>query len=424
MNIYIDTYGCTFNQGDSEIMAGLLIEEGYGLVNTPEDADVIVINTCYVKLPTEQKVINRILKLKQEFPHKKLIISGCMVEIDQEKLKKLAPEAGWIGPHQINYTPQAVESVLKNKTVRFIGAGDLNKVCLPKIRSNRLIHIIQICEGCNGLCSYCCTRIARGNLHSYSVELIRKEVEKAIADGCVEIQLTAQDTAAYGKDINTSLSELINSVTGVEGNYRVRVGMMHPKSVINNLDGLIQAFKSEKVYKFIHLPLQSGNNDVLADMNRLHTVGEFEDIVSRFREEIPEISLSTDIIVGYPTETSQAFQDTINIVKRVKPDFLHISKYHHRPGSHSSKLNEIDHQAMKERSRELNELKTKITLNNNQKLSDKTLEVLVTGKGSKGGFIGRTDSYKTVIVNEASLGSFVNVKITEVKGTYLLGQRI
>lgn len=424
MNIYIDTYGCTFNQADSGIMAGLLLDDGYRLVTTPEEADVILINTCYVKLPTEQKVINRLQKINQEFPHKKLIISGCMVEIDPKKLKKLAPEAGWIGPHQIQSTPQVVESILKNKIVRLTGAGDINKVCQPKIRSNRFVHIIQICEGCDGFCSYCCTRIARGNLQSYPVELIRQEAEQAVAEGCVEIQLTAQDTAAYGKDANTSLSELIKSVAGVKGNYRVRVGMMHPKSVLDDVDGLIQAFKSGKVYKFLHLPLQSGNDGVLTDMNRGHSVREFMDIVNGFRDEIPEISLATDIIVGYPTETSSAFQDSLNIVNEIKPDFLHISKYHHRPGALSSGLKEIDHQTMKERSWKLNELKTRIAFQNNHKLLDKNLEVLITGKGIKGGFIGRTNSYKTVVVDNASLGSFVNVNITEVKGTYLLGRKI
>ena len=424
MNIYIDTYGCTFNQADSEILSGLLLDEGYKLVKIPEDADIIIINTCYVKLPTEQKVINRIINLTQEFPNKKLIISGCMVEIDQEKLKKIAPEAGWIGPHQIKSAPHVVGSIINGKIVRLTGAENINKVCLPKIRSNRFIHIIQICEGCDGICSYCCTRLARGNLQSYPIELIRQEAEKAVNDGCVEIQLTAQDTAAYGKDTDTSLSELINSVTSVKGNYRVRVGMMHPKSVMGNVDELIQAFKSEKVYKFIHLPLQSGNDDVLADMNRGQSVGEFMDIVTRFREEIPEISLATDIIVGYPTETSQAFQDTLNLVEKIKPDFLHISKYHHRPGSTSAQLKEIDHLTMKERSKRLNELKTMIALQNNQKLFDKNLEVLITDIGIKGGFIGRTNSYKTVVVDNAPLGSFVEVKITEVKGTYLIGHRI
>lgn len=424
MNIYIDTYGCTFNQADSEIMAGLLREEGYKLVETAKNAQVILVNTCYVKLPTEQKVINRIIKLKEEFPRKKLIITGCMVEIDQDKLEKIAPEAGWIGPHQIKSTPQVVESILNGKMIRLTGAENINKVCLPKIRHNQFIHTIQICEGCDGICSYCCTRIARGKLKSYPVELIRKEALDAVHDGCVEIQLTAQDTAAYGKDVGTSLSKLINSVTSVEGKYRVRIGMMHPKSVLDNVDELIQAFKSEKVYNFIHLPLQSGNDGVLEDMNRDHTVREFTDIVSSFRQEIPEISLSTDIIVGYPTETKQAFQDTLNIIDEIEPDFLHISKYHHRPGSYSSKLDEIDHPTMKERSSKLNELKTKIALKINQRLLDKNLDVLITGKGSKGGFIGRTNSYKTVVVDDASLGNYVNVKITEVKGTYLMGCRI
>ncbi len=420
MNIYIETFGCTFNQADSEILSGLLLQEGNELVDGPEDAEILIVNTCYVKQPTEKKVINRIIKLQREFPHKKLVISGCMVEIDQEKLRKIAPEASWIGPHKLNSAPDMVKSVRAGETVRLTGFESINKVCLPKIRSNQLINIIQICEGCDGICSYCCTRIARGNLHSYPVELIRRETER-VEEGCVEIQLTAQDTAAYGKDCGTSLAELINAVTSVEGKFKVRVGMMHPKSVKDNIDELIEAFKSDKIYKFIHIPLQSGNNQVLADMNRGHGVQEFIDIISQFRREIPEISLATDIIVGYPTENEEAFQDTLKVIEEVQPDFLHISKYHHRPGSGSSGLQEIEHHNMKKRSKELNELKSTIALHNNEKLLGKVLQVLITNTGSKGGFIGRTDSYKTVVVDEAPLGSFVDVKISEAKGTYLKG---
>lgn len=421
MNIYIETFGCTFNQADSEILSGLLLQEGNELVDGPEDAEILIVNTCYVKQPTEQKVINRIIKLQREFPRKKLVISGCMVEIDQEKLKKIAPEASWIGPHKLNSAPDMVKSVCAGETVRLTGFKSMNKVCLPKIRSNQLINIIQICEGCDGICSYCCTRIARGNLHSYPVELIRQEAERAVEEGCVEIQLTAQDTAAYGKDCGTFLAELINTVTSVEGKFKVRVGMMHPKSVKDNVDELIEAFKSDKVYKFIHIPLQSGNNQVLADMNREHGVNEFIDIISQFRREIPEISLATDIIVGYPTENEEAFQDTLKVIEEVQPDFLHISKYHHRPGSGSSDLQEIEHHNMKKRSKELNELKSTIALHNNEKLLDKVLQVLITDIGSKGGLIGRTDSYKTVVVDDVPLGSFVDVKIIEAKGTYLKG---
>jgi len=421
MNIYIETFGCTFNQADSEIMAGLLQRESNQLVYEVEDADLLIINTCYVKQPTEQKVVNRIRKLYEEYPHKNLIISGCMVEIDQEKLKKIAPDASWVGPHKLKSVPDMVKYVHAGETVRFTGYEDMSKVCQPKVRSNKFINIVQICEGCDGFCSYCCTRIARGKLHSYPVELIKQEVGKAVKEGCIEIQLTAQDTAAYGKDSDASLPELINAVTNFDGKFKVRVGMMHPKSVKDNVDELIEAFKSDKVYKFIHIPVQSGSDGILADMNRGHSVKEFNDIISRIKSEIPEISISTDIIVGYPTEDDEAFQDTLKLIEELQPDFLHISKYHHLPCSYSSNLQEIDHQIMKKRSKELNELKAEIAFHNNTKLVGKVLKVLITNVGSKGGFLGRTDSYKTVVVNNASLGSFVNVKITHAKANYLMG---
>lgn len=424
MNIYLETFGCTFNQADSQIMAGLLEKQGTKLVSSPVDADLVIINTCYVKQPTEQRVINRINRLQQEFPDKKLVVAGCMVEIDQDKLEDLAPEAGWIGPHKLKSIFEVVKSVMDGKTIRLTGFENLTKVCLPKIRSNQFINIIQICEGCDGACSYCCTRFARGSLQSYPFELIKHEAEKAIGKGCVELQLTAQDTAAYGKDTGNSLSELVNNITGIEGDFRVRVGMMHPKSIICNVDGLIEAFKSDKVYKFLHIPLQSGNDGLLADMNRGHSVHEFKDVITKFRQEFPEISISTDIIVGYPTEDEQAFQDTMQIIKEVKPDFLHISKYHHRPGTPSSLLDKIEHQDMKLRSKRLNELKSSISIEKNQELVGDVLKVLVTGRGSKGGFIGRTNTYKTVVLEKAPLGSFIDAEITGAKGTYLLGETV
>lgn len=427
MNIYMETFGCTFNQADSQIMAGLLLKEGYKLVNHPEESDAIIINTCYVKHPTEQKVLNRINRMQKEFPDKKLLVAGCMVEIDQYKLQKAAPLAGWIGPHQIQSAPDAVKSILNGEEVRLTGfentgSVNANKVCLPKIRSNPRIHIIQICEGCDGACSYCCTRFARGSLQSYPAELIKQEAEKAIQDGCVEIQLTAQDTAAYGKDTGKSLSQLINEITSIDGDFRVRVGMMHPKSMMDDVDNIITAFKSEKVYKFLHIPVQSGNDDILRDMNRGHGVRDFKGIISQFREEIPQISISTDIIVGYPTEDDQAYQDSLKLIEEIKPDFLHISKYHHRPGTPSSSLEEINPQTMKKRSKELHELKYSIALHQNQKLIGTVQKVLITGKGSKGGYVGRTNTYKTVVVADASLGSFMDVKIVDAKRTYLIGE--
>ena len=421
MKIYIDTFGCTFNQADSQIMAGLLKNNDWTLTDSPADADVIIMNTCYVKHPTEQKVINNIQKMKKHFPEIKLIITGCMVEIDPTKLERAAPDASWIGPHRIQSTPYIVRSVLEGEIVRSTGYSNESKVCLPKIRSNPLIHIIQICEGCDGACTYCCTRFARGPLQSYPSTMIKKEAEQAVAEGCREIQLTAQDSAAYGKDTGESLSSLMNKIADIDGEFRIRVGMMHPKSMIGDVEGIINAFKRDKLYKFLHIPIQSGSNIVLNEMNRCHTVEEFKSIISRFKEEIPEISISTDIIVGYPTEDDKAFSDTINLINEIKPDLLHISKYMHRPGTTSSNLEEIGYETMKKRSKELTNLKSEISLEKNLELVGTKQHVLVTGKGSKGGYVGRTDSYKTVIIESAEIGTFLDVIITDAKSTYLMG---
>ncbi|MGL6298586.1 MAG: tRNA (N(6)-L-threonylcarbamoyladenosine(37)-C(2))-methylthiotransferase, partial [Methanobacteriaceae archaeon] len=215
MKVFIETYGCTFNQADSQIMAGNLMEElgtDLSFVSSIEDADVAIVNTCYVKEPTENKVVNKIQKLQKNFPELKIIVSGCMVEIDPEKLEKVAPNASWIGPHQLNKTSSVVKSAFNGEIARECGFSGDSKVGVSKIRFDNNIHIIQICEGCLGTCTYCCTRFARGILQSYPIADIVAEAQDAIKDGCVEIQLTAQDTAAFGKDTGESLASLIKEV--------------------------------------------------------------------------------------------------------------------------------------------------------------------------------------------------------------------
>ncbi|PKL67759.1 MAG: threonylcarbamoyladenosine tRNA methylthiotransferase [Methanobacteriales archaeon HGW-Methanobacteriales-1] len=419
MKVYIETLGCTFNQADSQIMAGLLLENNAEIVKTIEEAEVAILNTCYVKHPTEHKVINKIKKFNQDYPDKKLIVAGCMVEIEPEKLHQIAPEAGWIGPHQIKKAPEAVESALCGENLRLTGFSREEKVGLPKMRFNPYIHIIQICEGCLGKCSYCCTRFARGGLQSYPSGAIKEEAYQALKEGCVEIQLTAQDTAAYGKETGEKLSDLIKSISSLEGDFRIRIGMMHPKNMMDNVDGLIEAFKSKNVYKFLHIPIQSGNDQVLHDMHRGHTVEEFKEIIAVFRREIPEISIATDIIVGYPTEDEAAFDDTCELIKDIKPNFIHLSKYKHRHRAESCALEEIHFTELKRRSKFMEGIKNDITREDNQKLIGTTQEVLVVEEGRKGGFIGRTNSYIPVVVQDAEVGSFKTVKITEATSTYL-----
>ena len=419
MKVYIDSYGCTFNKADGQIMAGVLLENEIDIVDSIEEADVVIVNTCYVKLPTENKVVYRIQKLQKDFPDKKIIVSGCMVEIDPEKLDKIGPKCSWIGPHQLSKSADVVNGAYCGEIIRETGFSKESKVCVPKVADDGLIHIIQICEGCLGACAFCCTRFARGPLNSYPIEDIVREAKEAIENGACEIQLTAQDTAAFGRDSGEKLHDLIKEVANLDGKFRVRVGMMHPKNILNDVDEIIEAIKHPKVYNFIHLPIQSGSDKVLSEMRRGHTVNQYMDIVSKFKNEIPDLTLATDVIVGYPTETDEDFDMTVKLLENVRPSLIHLSKYQHRKGAISSSLEEIPRDVMKKRSKFLSEIKSKITEDENRELVGSCQNVLVVEKGSKGGFIAKTDSYIPVIVDNVELGTFVRVKITEATATYL-----
>ena len=419
MKVYIESYGCTFNKADGQIIAGVLNENDIDIVDTIEEADVVIVNTCYVKLPTENKVTYKIQKLQKDFPDKKIIVGGCMVEIDPEKLDKVGPNCSWIGPHQLRKAADVVNATYSGEVVRECGFSKDSKVGVPKVIDDTLIHIIQICEGCLGACTFCCTRFARGPLNSYQIADIKAEAKEAIENGACEIQLTAQDTAAFGRDSGEKLSDLIKEVANLEGDFRVRVGMMHPKNILNDVDEIIDAMKHPKVYNFIHLPVQSGSDKVLSDMRRGHTVDQYLDIVSKFKSEIPDITLAVDIIVGYPTESDDDFNMTVKLLEEIKPSLIHLSKYQHRKGAISSSLREIPPEIMKKRSKFLSEIKSKITEDENRNLVNSIQNVLVVEKGSKGGFIAKTDSYIPVIIDDVELGTFVKVKITEATATYL-----
>ena len=419
MKVYIQTYGCTFNKADAQIIAGVLNENDIDIVDSIDDADVIIVNTCYVKLPTENKVTYQIQQLQENYPDKKVIVSGCMVEIDPEKLDKIGPDISWIGPHQLNKSADVVNAAYCGDVIRECGFSKESKVCVPKLKDDNLIHIIQICEGCLGACTFCCTRFARGPLNSYPIEDIVAEAKQAIENGACEIQLTAQDTAAFGRDSGEKLSDLIKEVANLKGDFRVRVGMMHPKNILNDVDEIIDAMKHPKVYNFIHLPVQSGSDKVLSEMRRGHTIEQYLDIVSKFKNEIPGLTLAVDVIVGYPTETDDDFELTVDLLEDIKPSLIHLSKYQHRKGAISSSLPEIPPEVMKKRSKFLSKIKSEITEDENKLLVGTTQKVLVVEKGSKGGFIAKTDSYIPVIVDDAELGSFVDVKITDATATYL-----
>ena len=415
MRVAIETYGCTMNQSDSDVMRHILSRE-FSLSNV-EDSDVVVINSCGVIEYTERKIVRRILELKSA--GKKVVLAGCLPRISKNALE-LADSA--ITPDNLEMVVEAVKSTL-NGGMRFLEWRNVDKSLLPKLRcSETAIAIVSISEGCMGHCSFCATRFARGRLRSFSIEGILREVENAVKSGYREIQLTSQDTGCYGLDKGEFLlPKLLEKISEIEGDFRIRVGMMNPQHARKNLDQLINAFQSEKIFKFLHVPVQSGDNRVLEDMKRDHTVEDFLEVVEKFRSTF-EITLATDLIVGYPTETEESFWRSYELVEEVKPDIVNITRFSKRKGTLAEKLREIPGWIVKERSRKLTQLCVRIGLENNRKFVGKRLSVLVTSPGKRS-MLARTDSYRAVITS-GKLGERRIVKIGACRHNYLLDEEL
>ncbi len=412
----IETYGCTMNQADSDIIRGILSK--YFELSSPEDAEVVVINSCGVIEFTERKIIKRIKELKSK--GKKVVLAGCLTRISEEAVE-ISDSA--IAPDCLDSTLDAVLSAISG--VKFVRKErrkvDKAELCEVKKRlEENAIAIVSISEGCLGTCSFCATRLARGKLRSFSLDSVVREVELAVKSGFKEIQLTSQDTGAYGLDKGKAmLPDLLKKISEIEGDFRVRVGMMNPHHAIDILDDLIEAFESEKIYKFIHVPVQSGDDKVLEDMRRKHTVADFVEVVREFRKNFDDVVVSTDIIVGFPTESEEAFWKSYELIKEVRPDIVNITRYSPRKGTPAAKMKDIPGWIKKDRSRKLTELCRKIGFENNLKFVGKTLRVLVTRRGKDSTMLARTDSYRPVITR-GKIGEFKNVKVLSCKHNCLL----
>ncbi|MBI4448271.1 tRNA (N(6)-L-threonylcarbamoyladenosine(37)-C(2))-methylthiotransferase [Candidatus Woesearchaeota archaeon] len=356
VNVCIITYGCAANQDNSAIMAGLLKKEGHKLVKKMEEADVVVINSCIVKHPTESKVRSKINEVTKNYPAKKLIIAGCMPEAEKAICDELALNATLLNTFHVTKIVEAVESA---KPLKFVGKREENKVRLPK--NFEKTASVQISEGCLGECTFCIVKLAKGKLHSYPLEEVVEEVRGLVENGYKKILLTCQDTATYGLDKNKpQLPALLKKIVAIEGDFVVRVGMMNPTYTLPILNELIEIFESKKIMKFIHIPVQSGSDKVLMDMKRGYSVGDFKKIVTAFRQSIPNITISTDIIVGFPTESEEEFKKTLELLKEIKPEVLNLSKFGSRPGTEAARLKQLRSEVIKRRCKETASLYKKI----------------------------------------------------------------
>jgi threonylcarbamoyladenosine tRNA methylthiotransferase CDKAL1 len=422
-NVYVKSYGCSANTADAEIAKGELLENGYTLVGTPEEADLNIILTCVVKTPTEQKV-SRELK-EMEASGKPLIVAGCMPKSMKAKVLELVPTASLVGPDDIERMPEAAQDTLNGNKVVFIDGDPTDRTCLPRVRANSLVHIAPISTGCLGNCSYCIVKFARGHLFSFPVESIVSDIEHAVEDGCKEIWVTAEDTSTYN-DKWVRLPELLDRITAIEGDFRVRVGMTTPNSLDEVMPGLLRSLKNEKIYHFIHIPIQAGNDDILKEMRRKYTVQQFKDIAEKLRAVYPNIGLSTDIICGFPGETEEQFQDSLDLVTWLRPDVLNINRFWERPGTDAAEMpGRLHGRDTKERSRRMTTLWKELAVDVGNKWMGWEGEILLSEDGKNDTKVGRNYVYKSIAVKtDKPLGSFIRVKVKDVGIGFLIADEI
>ena len=416
--IWVEAYGCSASFADSEMISGLIVNGGHTLVQDPLEADLNLIVTCSVKDATATKMVHRI-KQSQSKP---LVVAGCLPKAEKHTVEKFAENASLMGPNSIGKTLQVIETTLNGSKIVALDDTDLSKVGIPKIRLNAAVGIVEIANGCMSECTFCQTKLAKGDLQSYRIGDIVRQVKRELVDGCKEIWLSSTDNGCYGLDIETDLPSLVDQVSQIPGDFRVRVGMMNPMFMPRIRDNLLKSFENDKVFRFLHVPVQSGSNDVLNNMKRGHTVQTFINVVKKFREKFGSFTISTDVIVGYPTETRENFEETIQLLKETRPDIVNLSRYSKRPGTNAAKMTQIDAAEIKRRSKNATEVINQISLENNKKWIGWKGDVLFD-ENLDGQVKGRNFAYKPIFVNDGiEIGQSYTVKVTSITNHSLIGE--
>ncbi|MGC8649203.1 MAG: tRNA (N(6)-L-threonylcarbamoyladenosine(37)-C(2))-methylthiotransferase [Candidatus Micrarchaeia archaeon] len=462
MKVFIKTYGCTLNQADSDIMISLLKTQNFEIVDSEEIADVVVVNTCTVKQPTEEKILNHISKIYTN--KKKIVAAGCLATASPDKIKRYAPNSIIVTTTNIDKIIEAVVAAYKNENIIYNSKAKLDKVELMNkfgaIGSNKnagvnesisdskniqvysgntsiienniinpIIAKIPINEGCLGNCTFCETRISRGKLNSFSEEQILNAIKFSAERGVKEIQLTSQDAGAYGFDKSTNIIQLMKKIVDIKDpKFKIRIAMMNPEHLIPIVDEFLALLKNPHFYKFIHIPVQAGSNRVLKDMKRRYTREEFLFLVDKIKKHIPNVAIETDIIAGYPTETIEDFQETISLVKSARFDIVNMSRFWKREHTQASKLKQLSNKEIMNRSIELARVVRRIQKEINDSYINKYFNAVVTEENEYS-FNARIDSYKKVIIkkvkykNNLKLGSMIGVKISSATANVLYAEK-
>lgn len=430
-----ETYGCQQNENDTERIRGILKEAGYEFCESAEDADLVIYNTCAVRENAEQKVFGRIgiLKhIKEQKPEMIICLCGCMVQQEHitKKIRSLHNHIDLIfGTHTLYKLPEMLYSVIKEKK-KLTEIPSLDGAIaedMPILRDTKEKAWVSVMYGCNNFCSYCIVPYVRGRERSRTPGAILKEIKELVSDGCSEICLLGQNVNSYGKDLDEDIdfSDLLRMVNDIEGVERIRFMTSHPKDFG---DKLIDAMaECSKVCRQLHLPFQAGSDKILSDMNRKYTKEEYLEKIEKVKKRIPGISLSTDVIVGFPTETNEDFLETLDVLKKVEFDNIFSFIYSRREGTPAAKLDFVlTDEEIHNNFNRLLDVQNEISLKKNKEYLGRVELILVDGvsKNNPEMLTGRTESLKAVnFKGDKSLtGKYVNVKITEAHTWSLNGE--
>ena len=434
---FIETYGCQQNVSDSEILAGMLTSMGYEMCLSKDDADIIIYNTCAVRENAELKVYGNLGALKHrkaKNPNLIIGVCGCMMQQKAvaDTIKKKYRHVDLVfGTHSLYYFPSLLKEVLEDSS-RVIDVRETDGAIAedyPVVRGEGPCAWVSVMYGCNNFCSYCIVPYVRGRERSRNHEAIINEVKNLAKEGYKEITLLGQNVNSYGKDLddNYDFSDLLSDICKVEGIERIRFMTSHPKDIS---DKLIDTMASNvKICKQLHLPVQAGNNRVLQTMNRRYTKEAYLEKIEKIKSKMPDITLTTDIIVGFPGETVEEFKDTLDVLRKVRYDTIFSFIYSKRPGTPAATMEDvISPDEKKQCFDELLRVQDEISLEKNEALRGKVLKVLVEGesKTDKNVLSGRTEGGKIVNFEGGRdvIGKFVDVKITDVRTWSLIGEII
>jgi threonylcarbamoyladenosine tRNA methylthiotransferase CDKAL1 len=398
--IWVETYGCAASKADSEMIAGQLKTNGYELADFEEDSSLNIIVTCSVKDATEHKMLHRIQELTKT--KKPTVLAGCLPKADKDRVENMFPSVSLLGPQSIDRTIDVVKSALAGNKIAILDDSTSNKINIPKIRLNPIVGIVEIATGCMSECTFCQTKLAKGEIRSYPPGEILRQIKHDLQDGCKEIWLTSTDNGCYGKDIGSNIAELLELCCGVDLHYRLRTGMMNPMHLSSVIKDLVEVYEhNENIYKFLHIPVQSGSDRILRKMKRGHSVKTYREVVKAFRSRIPEITIATDIIVGFPSETEDDFEMTLQLIRDTQPDVVNSSKYSARPKTAAANLKQLGSDTIKRRTDRLHRLVKEISSTRNSMWIGWQGDIIVDELNNNS-IIGRNYAYKSVMISPLS----------------------